>query len=353
MQEDKKKSYFLKIVFVGLIITITFVLIDTGWLLALPRLNISYGIFVIPLFVFSFIRMGFYFYCLIFQLRLYFRQRIQFVKSYCWALLIPNLLLLALGIYGFYIEPFNITTNKIEITVKNLEQPIRIVQLSDLHIENITQREKDTIENLDQIAPDMIVITGDFANLRGTNDQTTINSLREFVRQIHAPLGIYAVNGNYESIRRLETILAGSGIKILDNEINYLTLPGRELAIIGICFEEWFGDDESFIEVMGQVKPNDYKLLLYHTPNLAYLARDLDVDLYLTGHTHGGQVRLPFYGAIITNTKYGKTFEMGKYQLDNMIMYVNRGLGFAGGLAPRIRLLAPPEILIIDLLPEN
>src|SRR5690606_34569321 len=111
--------------------------------------NISYGIFVIPLFVFSFIRMGFYFYCLIFQLRLYFRQRIQFVKSYCWALLIPNLLLLALGIYGFYIEPFNITTNKIEITVKNLEQPIRIVQLSDLHIENITQREKDTIENLD------------------------------------------------------------------------------------------------------------------------------------------------------------------------------------------------------------
>jgi len=348
-----KSSYLLKLFFTGLIITIIFILVDVAWLFALPILNISYGIFVIPLFIFAFIRVGFYFYCLVFQIGNSYRKGMQNGKSSCWVLLIPNILLLALAIYGFYIEPFHITTSEIEIPVKNLEQPIRIAQLSDLHIESMTKRELDTITILKDIKPDMVVLTGDFANLNGKNDDATIKSLRDFIGQIQAPLGIFAINGNYESIRGLEKMLAGFDIKILNNEIDYLSLPGREIAIIGIRFDEWFGDDESLIEVMDHVKPNDYKLLLYHTPNLAYLASDLNVDLYLTGHTHGGQVRLPFYGAIITNTKYGKTFEMGKYQLEDMTMYVNRGLGFAGGLAPRVRFLAPPEILIIDLVPEN
>lgn len=324
-----------------------------AWLYALPGLNISFGIFVIPLFLFAFFRMGFYFYYLVFLIGNYYRQGMQIVKSYWWVLFIPNFILLALGIYGFYIEPIHPTVNEIEIPVKNLEQPIRIVQLSDLHIESITKRELDTITIIEEIKPDILMLTGDFANRRGENDTVPIKALRDFIGQIHAPLGIFAINGNYESIRSLETMLAGFEIKILDNEIDYLSLPGREIAIIGIRFEEWFGDDESLVELMDQVNPNDFKLLLYHTPNLAYLASDLDVDLYLTGHTHGGQVRLPFYGAIITNTKYGKTFEMGKYQIQDTIMYVNRGLGFAGGLAPRARFLSSPEILIIDLVPEK
>lgn len=348
-----KFSDFMKIMMIGLVITIIFSLIDLTWLLALPKLNISYGNFVIPLFIFVFFRMGFYLYCMIFQIGINFRQQKQMAKTYCWGLLIPNFLLLLFGLYGFFIEPFRISVNQIEIPIKKLEQPIRIVQLSDLHIENMTKREQETITIIDDINPDMIVITGDFANLQKGDDIIAINSLQEFIGKIQAPLGIYAVNGNYESIRGLKSMLADYDITILDNEIKYLSFPGREMAIVGIRFEEWFGDEEPLIDLMADVKTEDYKLLLYHTPNLAYLARDLDVDLYLAGHTHGGQVRLPFYGAIITNTRYGKTFEMGKYQLDDMIMYVNRGLGFAGGLAPRIRFLASPEILIIDLIPEK
>ncbi len=348
-----KFSGFIKIVIIGLFISTIFILIDFAWLVALPKLNISYGNFIIPLFLFTFFRMGFYLYCMIFYIGINFRQRKQQVKSYCWGLLIPNLLLLTFGFYGFYIEPFRITVNQVEIPIKNLEQPVRIVQLSDLHVENMTKREQDAITFLVDINPDVVVITGDFANLKGADDIATVNSLQDFIKKIHAPLGIFAVNGNYESIRGLKSMLAEFDITILDNEINYLSLPGREIAIVGIRFEEWFGDEDPLIDLMGQVDPDAYKMLLYHTPNLAYLARDLDVDLYLAGHTHGGQVRLPFYGAIITNTKYGKTFDMGKYQLDDMIMYVNRGLGLAGGLAPRIRFLAPPEILIIDLIPEK
>jgi predicted MPP superfamily phosphohydrolase len=93
-------------------------------------------------------------------------------------------------------------------------------------------------------------------------------------------------------------------------------------------------------------------MLLYHKPDLAYAADEVAIDLYLAGHTHGGQVRLPFYGAIYANSRYGKTFEMGLYQLKNTTMYVSRGLGFTGGSAPRIRFLAPPEVTIVDLVPK-
>ncbi len=73
------------------------------------------------------------------------------------------------------------------------------------------------------------------------------------------------------------------------------------------------------------------------------------MDLYLSGHTHGGQVRLPFYGAVFTASYYGKKYEMGQYQLGPATLYVSRGIGMAGGLIPRVRLLCPPELVLVEL----
>jgi hypothetical protein len=73
------------------------------------------------------------------------------------------------------------------------------------------------------------------------------------------------------------------------------------------------------------------------------------VDLYLSGHTHGGQVRLPFYGAIITDSYDGKKYEMGEYTVGPTTLYVSRGIGMAGGFLPRIRLLCPPELVMLEL----
>ena len=74
------------------------------------------------------------------------------------------------------------------------------------------------------------------------------------------------------------------------------------------------------------------------------------VDLQLSGHTHGGQVRLPLYGALLTLSAMGKRFEAGLYRLGEMALYVNRGLGMEGGAAPRVRFLCRPEITVFDLL---
>jgi hypothetical protein len=76
---------------------------------------------------------------------------------------------------------------------------------------------------------------------------------------------------------------------------------------------------------------------------------ELGVDLYLCGHTHGGQVRLPLYGAMLTSSQLGKRYEMGHYQQGRTNLYVSRGVGLEGLGAPRIRFLSPPEITLVTL----
>ncbi|MCA1553353.1 MAG: metallophosphoesterase, partial [Chloroflexi bacterium] len=93
-----------------------------------------------------------------------------------------------------------------------------------------------------------------------------------------------------------------------------------------------------------------FTILLYHSPDLAPQAAALGtIDLQLAGHTHGGQVRLPFYGALLTSSLYGKQLEMGLYQLRDMLLYVSRGVGLEGMGAPRARFRCRPEVTLITL----
>ena len=128
---------------------------------------------------------------------------------------------------------------------------------------------------------------------------------------------------------------------------------GDHFVMLGLNDVDFADDQAQLALLMQQVRPDDFSLLLYHKPDLAYAARDLGINLYLAGHTHGGQIRLPFYGAVITNSHYGKTFEMGLYHLDQTTLYVSRGLGLEGMSAPRARFLCPPEVVVVDLAPAG
>jgi len=90
-------------------------------------------------------------------------------------------------------------------------------------------------------------------------------------------------------------------------------------------------------------------VLLYHSPEMMPFVQQFDVDLYLCGHTHGGQVRVPGYGAIITSAITGKRYEMGRYDENGTTLYVSRGIGLEGLSAPRLRLFCPPEMTLITL----
>jgi predicted MPP superfamily phosphohydrolase len=333
----------------GLLICLLFFIIDIVWIRALPLLNVSYGSSRATLFIATFLRGLIFSFWLL--LLLVFHKTMG-IKTGVWLLLIPNVLFLATLIYGFFIEPSRLTVDEIQVPVAGLEKPVRIVQLSDIHVERTTKRERELPALVESLKPDLIVITGDFLNESYSNVPQTINDLDDLMRQLNAPLGIYAINGNVESAAKLKKLMQGLPVQVLDNKVVYIPQISENFAIVGLSFSEIEKDEKELGILMRRLREDDFSLLLYHKPDLAYAAEEAGVDLYLAGHTHGGQVRLPFYGALYTNSRYGKTFEMGLYHLNQMILFVNRGLGFTGGSAPRIRILAPPEVVVIDLVPE-
>ena len=203
----------------GFMIIFGFIGLDILWILALPFLNISYGSFFQPLFTFFFFRIS-SFVLWSFLIFLIPKWRKTTKPGFLILLLfLPNLLLLGLGIYGFYIEPQRLTVNRIEIPVDGLEKKVRIVQLSDMHVERTTRREQALPALVESLHPDMIVITGDFLIESRFNVNEAVESLTVLIDQLNAPMGIYAVNGNVETPSRLKELMKNLNVKVLDNQI--------------------------------------------------------------------------------------------------------------------------------------
>lgn len=343
---------FKPYIFPNILILLGFITADFIWLKMLPQLGISFGSGDLTALMLSFVRVG----LLLFWISLQFifkNVHLNIPHFSVWSFLTINVLLLGLCIYGFCVEPFHLTASRFEIEVKGLDHPIRIVQLSDIHVERTTNRERALSSFVEKQNPDMIVITGDLISEDYVNHPYAIKGLRDLLSNLHAPMGIYAVNGNVEPPFYLDQLLEGTYVHVLHNQVVRFPEFGSNIALIGLDFNDWDKDKAELKSVMQQTGPEDFTVLLYHTPDLVYEASDLKINLYLAGHTHGGQIRLPVFGAIFTNSRYGKKFEMGLYHVDETTLFVSRGLGFTGGVAPRMRFLAPPEIVLIDLVPEK
>jgi predicted MPP superfamily phosphohydrolase len=221
------------------------------------------------------------------------------------------------------------------------------------------------------LAPDLIVLTGDYLNLSYVDDPVAHADARRVLAALlsggeHiAPAGIYAVLGSPPVDRNSASLFDGLPIRLLRDEAVTVDLPapdspagrhkpprgqGRRLALLGLdCSHDPERDAERLAAVAAKAPPGVFRVLLYHSPELMLVAPRFDINLYLCGHTHGGQVRLPLYGAMITSSKLGKQFEVGHYCLEGTHLYISRGIGLEGMGAPRVRFLCSPEITLFSL----
>lgn len=256
-----------------------------------------------------------------------------------------------LAVYSLYFAPFNLQTTHLAVPAPHLllNRPLRILQISDLHIERLTPREEKALVQVQELQPDLIVLTGDYLNLDYLEDPLSLAEARRFLSQLHAPYGTFAVSGTVDSPRLMDLLFTGIPITVLHDQIHTIALPGENLHLVGVSFADPTRDGQVLTNLVEQVPNQDFSLLLYHTPDLAETAAALGIDLYLAGHTHGGQVRLPLYGAVVTFSSYGKRFEAGAYTLDHTQLYVSRGLGMEGFGMPRIRFLCPPELVLVEI----
>ena len=267
-----------------------------------------------------------------------------------------------LVIYGFWVEPHRLGLTRQTLRSPKLPagRPLRMLHLGDLHAEiAVTGRERALIEQVRAAEADLILFSGDFLNLSYLHDQRAWAAAREVLQTLHAPLGVYAVSGSpaVDLPEVVPQVLAGlDNIRWLQDELITVRHAGAQVDIVGLtCTHKPFVDGPRLTEVLTQARgaapaePAPFTILLYHTPDLAPEAAEAGIDLQLSGHTHGGQVRLPLYGALFAASLYGKRFEVGRLSEGALTLYVTRGIGMEGKGAPRVRFLTPPEIILWEL----
>lgn len=250
---------------------------------------------------------------------------------------------LSLTVYG-YIDALNIRTERIEIKSNKINRPVRIVQISDVHIGLIIKGErlKRIINKVKEAKPDILVSTGDLVD--GQTDR--LDGLSELFQEINPPYGKYAITGNHEFYAGLDQALSfaeKAGFKILRGEALYL--PELNLSIAGVDdpagkgFGLYRDIDEE--RLLAGLKPDSFILFLKHRPIVKKSSIGL-FDLQLSGHTHKGQI-FPF--SILTGLYYQKDSGCLK-DLNGCYLYVSRGSGTWG---PPVRVFAPPEVTVIEI----
>jgi predicted MPP superfamily phosphohydrolase len=222
----------------------------------------------------------------------------------------------------------------------------RIVQISDIHMDDwmTFERLKDIMELVNEQRADLIAITGDFVTYSAKFDNEELIGALSMLR---APDGVIAVLGNHDHeidpalIRRL---IRKSGVLEVSNGFRTLRRGDDTLHLAGV--DDLFARQARLHEVLTKLPVEGATILLAHEPDFADASASTGrFDLQLSGHSHGGQVRLPFIGAPYL-PPYGRRYPCGLYELDGMLLYTNKGLGM---FPPHVRFLCRPEITVFTL----
>lgn len=245
-------------------------------------------------------------------------------------------------LYGWKIEPYRLAVTTVQVeSPKVTGEALRIVLLSDTHCDPVGRLEGKIPAAAAALRPDLIVFAGD-----SINEEAALPRFKALMTELATLAPVYAVSGNWDAwFWPTLDLYGGTGVRRLEGEALDLAVHGTKVRLLGLPADEGFKGKTLF----ARADKDSLSIALHHYPDEVYDAAEAGVDLYLAGHTHGGQVALPFYGALVTLSRYGKRFEAGRYRVGPTTLYVNRGIGMEGGHAPRVRFWAAPELTLLEL----
>ncbi len=248
--------------------------------------------------------------------------------------------------YGSFIEPRMLVVRQEVVSLA--EQPtqtLRAVVFSDLHVGPFKKRDwtQRVVERIMALEPDIVFIPGDFV-VTSSEDVSHLAPLR----QLRATYGVYAVTGNHEyhanAAPAVIEALKNAGLTVIENETRNLDVAGQTLRIAGVS-DIWFDGDLS--KTMETVSPQETVILLAHNPDVILDSVSRGADLVLSGHTHGGQIRLPWIGPVPSlPTRLGRAYDKGWFAFDHTRLFITSGVGESG---TRARLFNLPEIVQMDI----
>ncbi len=258
------------------------------------------------------------------------------------------------SLYTMFIEPTWVEVAQVQLKLPRLPAAFsgfRLAQISDMHFGGWMTQERflPSLKQLYAQNPDALAITGDFVHGSWDAAFHGLDSVKETFRKLAERIPTFAVLGNHDHgtdpamVRRF---LHDTGIRELRNDVFTFEKTGQRLFLCGV--DDIWKQKHNLEAITAKLTAQDCAVLLAHEPDFAdQSAATGQFDLQLSGHSHGGQVVLPFLKRPLKLPSLSKKYHTGLYQVGKMIQYTNRGLGM---ITPAIRFNCRPEITIITLL---
>jgi uncharacterized protein len=258
--------------------------------------------------------------------------------------------------YSRFIEP-----KQLQITYHDIHSSlippsfndIKILQFSDTHIGHYydLNQLKELITTINSLEPDVVLFTGDLID--APNQYPNPESIIPYLKAIKSLHGKFAIYGNHDhggyGTESYKLIIEQSEFTLLKNSFLPLTIEDSSIYIAGL--DDFMLGRPDFEETLGKIPKDSFTIFLAHEPDVAKVSQAYPIDLQLSGHSHGGQIQIPFYGPIVT-PPFGTEYFEGFYKIGDkpLSLYVNRGVGTT---RVPFRFLSKPEITMFTLKSDN
>ena len=261
--------------------------------------------------------------------------------------------LACLWFWGFVVEPHLM----LDVEYKNIDikkwdsrlDGLKIAVIGDFHaglpfFEN--WRMEKVVEKINAVNADIILLVGDYVNGRWFQSAMESGRLTKYLSRLKAPLGVYAILGNHDYLYdagKVRKVLNSAGITLLENSNAKVSTPKGDFYVAGIA--DPLSADYSYSQSLNGIGKGSPVLFMAHTPDV-FREIPNEIGITFSGHTHGGQVRLPKIGALFTNTFRGDKLVEGLYRDGDKAIYVTRGVGTS---RLPVRFLCTPVISVITI----
>lgn len=256
--------------------------------------------------------------------------------------------------YGYLVEPGWVVVEQIKLKLRRLSPAfsgIRVAQISDIHMGGWMNNERlqHVVDKVAAEDPDLLLLTGDYLLGHGFDEdaERNLQSLAEILSPLTQAVPSYGILGNHDywtNAKAVRAMLRTSRVMELTNSFFTITRGSEKLHLCGVD-DVWEGDIR-LREMLERLPEDGAAILLAHEPDFAdQSAATRRFDLQVSGHSHGGQVVIPFYGPPVL-PYLGQKYPIGLYEVGEMIQYTNRGVGMA---RLPIRINCPPEITLFTL----
>lgn len=278
-----------------------------------------------------------------------------------WGFILLITAVWGLGIRAFLWEPETLVVRRVDVESRQWTgAPLRIGIISDIHMgapHMSVPRLNSIVAQMNSERPDIIVLLGDFAGrseparLRSNTGQSLVMSGLPPLGQLKAPLGTWAILGNHDwwyDGEAIEKGLQAAGVPVLENQRVRIGREGGAFWLAGLADYDSMRTKPSYSDTLADLPEGEPVLVLSHWPDVFAVAPDR-VALTLAGHSHCGQVNLPFFGRLLHASAGSEKWPCGLYEERGRKLYVTGGVGVS--VLP-VRFNQPPEIVVITLRSE-